>query len=145
MMYARNTKVDGNLNMTNGGGFLEVGNVQVGKDMNLKTVAKSENPQGYKHFVHVIGKNKVGGNLTINSENNIHIGNYKFEEGQLLDGKMEASTPKWMLLNRSLFNCPYKKCLSCGSDRGGIFSAFIQSLLFRLQILHYRPSRCLFR
>lgn len=88
MMYARNTKVDGNLNMTNGGGFLEVGNVQVGKDMNLKTVAKSENPQGYKHFVHVIGKNKVGGNLTINSENNIHIGNYKFEEGQLLDGNL---------------------------------------------------------
>lgn len=97
MMYARNTKVDGNLNMTNGGGFLEVGNVQVGKDMNLKTVAKSENPQGYKHFVHVIGKNKVGGNLTINSENNIHIGNYKFEEGQLLG---------WKFNSRWKFNCP---------------------------------------
>lgn len=86
MMYARNTKVDGNLNMTNGGGFLEVGNVQVGKDMNLTTVAKSENPQGYKHFVHVVGNNKIGGNATINSKDNIHIGNYNFDEKKLLDG-----------------------------------------------------------
>ena len=90
MMYARNTKVDGNLNMENGGGFLEVGNVQVGKDMNLTTSVKSENPYGYKHFVHVIGKDKIGGNATINSENNIHIGNYNFEEKQLLDGNVEV-------------------------------------------------------
>jgi len=90
LMYARNTKVGGNLNMENGGGFLEVGNVQVGKDMNLTTVAKSENPYGYKHFTHVIGKNKIGGNATINSENNIHIGNYKFEEDRLLNGKLEV-------------------------------------------------------
>ena len=88
LMYARNTKVDGNLNMTNGGGFLEVGNVHVGKDMNITTVAKSENPQGYKHFVHVVGKNKVGGNATINSKDNLHIGNYKIEEGKLLDGSL---------------------------------------------------------
>ena len=88
LMYARNTKVDGNLNMTNGGGFLEVGNVQVGKDMNLTTVAKSENPQGYKHFVHVVGNNKIGGNATINSKDNIHIGNYNFEEKRLLDGSL---------------------------------------------------------
>ena len=90
LMYARNTKVGGNLNMENGGGFLEVGNVQVGKDMNLTTTAKSENPYGYKHFVHVIGKDKVGGNATINSENNIHIGNYNFEEKRLLDGNLEV-------------------------------------------------------
>ncbi len=88
LMYARNTKVDGNLNMTNGGGFLEVGNVQVGKDMNLTTAAKSENPQGYKHFTHVVGNNKIGGNATINSKDNIHIGNYKIEEGKLLDGSL---------------------------------------------------------
>ena len=90
MMYARNTVVDGNLNMTNGGGFLEVGNVRVGKDMNLTTVAESENPYGYKHFTHVIGKNKIGGNATIKSENNIHIGNYNFEEDRLLNGKLEV-------------------------------------------------------
>lgn len=90
MMYARNTKVDGNLNMENGGGFLEVGNVHVGKDMNLTTTAKSENPYGYKHFTHVIGNNKIGGNATVNSENNIHIGNYNFEEKRLLDGNLEV-------------------------------------------------------
>ena len=90
LMYARNTKVGGNLNMENGGGFLEVGNVQVGEDMNLKTTAESENPYGYKHFVHVIGNNTVGGDATINSENNIHIGNYNFEEKKLLDGNLEV-------------------------------------------------------
>ena len=67
-----------------------------------------------------------------------------YAAGQLLDGKMEASTPKWMLLNISLFNCPYKNA-SPAAQTGGIFFCFIQSLLFRLQILHYRPSRCLFR
>ena len=109
MMYARNTKVDGNLNMTNGGGFLEVGNVQVGKDMNLTTTAESENPHGYKHFTHVIGKTSVGGNATINSQNNIHIGNYEiavdengntiklykengrfYYDGKLLDGEFNV-------------------------------------------------------
>ena len=88
LMYARNTKVDGNLNMTNGGGFLEVGNVQVGKDMTIKTPKVSENKEGYKHFVHVVGNNTVGGNVTIDSENNIHIGNYNYEEGVLLDGSL---------------------------------------------------------
>ena len=90
MMYARNTKVDGNLNMANGGGFLEVGNVQVGKDMNLKTVAKSENGKGYKHFVHVVGDNTVGGNATIESVDNIHIGNYNIDKGVLLDGSLNV-------------------------------------------------------
>ena len=91
MMYARNTKVDGNLSMENGGGFLEVGNVQVGKDLNLKTTNLSENTQGYKHFVHVIGNNTVGGNLNIDSLHNIHIGNYNYEEGQLLDGSLTVA------------------------------------------------------
>jgi len=88
LMYARNTKVDGNLNMTNGGGFLEVGNVRVGKDMTLKTPKISENKEGYKHFVHVVGNNTVGGNVNIESENNIHIGNYNYEQQQMLDGSL---------------------------------------------------------
>ena len=44
--------------------------------------------QGYKHFVHVVGNNKIGGNATINSKDNIHIGNYNFEEKRLLDGSL---------------------------------------------------------
>ena len=88
LMYARNTKVGGNLKMENGGGFLEVGNVQVGKNMDLKTTKESENAQGYKHFIHVIGDNTVGGNLTINSENNIHIGGYDYDAKKLADGSL---------------------------------------------------------
>ncbi len=90
-MYARNTKVDGNLNMENGGGFLEVGNVRVGENMNLKTVAKSENDKGYKHFVHVVGDTEVEGDVNIDSKDNIHIGNYNFEEKRLLDGNLKVS------------------------------------------------------
>ena len=89
-MYARNTKVDGNLNMENGGGFLEVGNVRVGENMNLKTVAKSENDKGYKHFVHVVGDTEVEGDVNIDSKDNIHIGNYNFEEKRLLDGNLKV-------------------------------------------------------
>ena len=90
MMYARNGKFDGNLDMTNGGGFLEVKDSTIGKNMNLTTVAKSENPLGYKHFTHVNGNTTVGGNATINSENNIHIGNYNYEEEKLLDGNFKV-------------------------------------------------------
>ncbi len=86
MTYLRTADVDGNVNMKNGGGFLEVKDVNVGKDMNLTTTAESENADGYKHFVHVDGFNTVGGNATINSKNNIHIGNYNYEQQQLLDG-----------------------------------------------------------
>lgn len=89
-MYARNTIVDGNLNMENGGGFLEVGNVRVGKDMNLKTTPESENAYGYKHFVHVVGNNEVKGNATIESKDNIHIGNYDFDEQALLKGNFKV-------------------------------------------------------
>ena len=58
--------------------------------MNLTTNVKSENPLGYKHFVHVIGDTSVGGNATINSENNIHIGNYNYEQKELLGGNFKV-------------------------------------------------------
>ena len=90
MMYARVADFDGNLTMENGGGFLEVNDINVGKDMKLTTTAKSENPYGYKHFTHVNGNTNVGGNATINSENNIHIGNYNYEDKQLLDGNFHV-------------------------------------------------------
>ena len=37
-----------------------VGNIEVGKDVNLKTTVKSN--AGVKHFVHVIGDNDIKGN-----------------------------------------------------------------------------------
>ena len=72
--YLRNAKVDGNLNMSNSGGFLEINNVEVGKDANLTTTVKTN--EGVKHFIHVVGENKVAGNMNINSAHNIHIGGY---------------------------------------------------------------------
>ena len=104
MMYARVMDVDGDLNMTNGGGFLEVNDVNVGNDMNLKTTNESQNPQGYKHFVHVNGVTNVGGDANIDSYNNIHIGNYEvgdkiyrdstktkfYYDGELLDGQFNV-------------------------------------------------------
>ena len=88
--YARNVDVDGNLNMTNGSGFVEVGNVNVGKDMNLTTEDKATSALGYKHFVHVIGDNNIGGNANIESKHNIHIGNYNYEQKKLLDGSLNV-------------------------------------------------------
>ena len=105
LMYARVMDVDGDLNMTNGGGFLEVNNVNVGEDMNLKTTRESENKLGYKkHFIHVNGETNVGGSATIDSENNIHIGNYEvtdkiyrdstktkfYYDGHLIDGEFNV-------------------------------------------------------
>ncbi len=73
MAYARDTKVDGNLNITNGGGFVEVYDVNVGKDMNLTTIAESENPCGYKHFIHVNGNTTVGGFADLNSDGIVDV------------------------------------------------------------------------
>lgn len=76
--YLRNAKVDGNLNMSNSGGFLEVNNVEVGQDANLTTTVKTN--EGVKHFIHVVGDTKVAGNMNINSAHNIHIGGYNTDK-----------------------------------------------------------------
>ncbi len=76
--YLRNAKVDGNLNMSNSGGFLEVNNVEVGKDANLTTTVKTN--EGVKHFIHVVGDTKFAGNMNINSAHNIHIGGYNTDK-----------------------------------------------------------------
>ncbi len=90
-MFLRNAQIDGNLDMTNGGGFLDVGNVKVAKNANLTTTNESTNNfngKPIKHFVHVIGDTEVGGNLTVESENNIHIGGYDYDSKTLADGKL---------------------------------------------------------
>ncbi len=86
-MFARDVKVDGNLNMTNDGGFIEVYNGNVGKDMNLTTLDGKINC-GYKHFIHVNGETNVGGNANLNSEHNIHIGNYELKDTKKLTGDL---------------------------------------------------------
>ena len=92
-MFLRNAKVDGNLNMINGGGFLDVGNVHVTKDASLKTLNVSQNidqncTDYVKHFTHIIGETKVDGNLKVDSVNNVHIGGYDYDAKKLADGKL---------------------------------------------------------
>lgn len=82
----RNAKVDGNLKMSNKGGFLEIGNVTVGGNADLKTTA--ENDDTPKHFIHVIGDTKVGGTLNIDSVHNIHIGGYDEDLKTLAPGSL---------------------------------------------------------
>ena len=88
MMYLRNADVDGNLHMANSGGFLEVKDINVAKNADLTTTT---GPNSHvKHFVHVIGDSKVGGNFDINSAHNIHIGNYDIKEETLLPGNLSV-------------------------------------------------------
>lgn len=72
--FLRNSKVDGNVNMSNSGGDLEIANVTVGGNVDLKTTVKTN--EEVKHFVHVVGDNDIKGNLNIDSIHNIHIGGY---------------------------------------------------------------------
>ena len=90
-MFLRNSDVDGNLRMASGGGFLDVGDINVTKDATLITRDVSTNNvncKPTKHFIHVIGETNVGGNLTIDSKDNIHIGGYDYDSRQLADGKL---------------------------------------------------------
>lgn len=82
----RNAKVGGNLDMSNSGGFLEIGNVIVGKDAKLTTTAKAGDK--LKHFTHIIGDTKVGGDLTVDSIHNIHIGGYNENLQTLAPGSL---------------------------------------------------------
>ena len=92
-MFLRNAEVDGNLNMTNGGGFLDVGDVHVTKNAKLTTTNESQNLDKscvgtIKHFTHVIGDTKVDGDLKVESVNNVHIGGYDYDARKLADGKL---------------------------------------------------------
>ena len=82
----RNAVIGKNLDMSNSGGYVEIVNSNVKGDANLKTTAGSNDDT--KHFVHVIGDTNIGGNLNIDSLNNIHIGGYDENLKSLIDGKL---------------------------------------------------------
>jgi len=86
--YLKNAKIDGNLDMSNSGGFLEVSDINVANDANLTTTVASNNQ--VKHFVHVIGDNEIGGNLNIDSIHNIHVGGYNMAAHQFHDGNVNV-------------------------------------------------------
>ena len=91
----RDGVVDGNLKMSNDGGFVELKNMNIKGDANLTTTGfQPIEHKKYNHYVHVNGNTEVGGDLNIESSQNIHVGNYKVTQtnpgwdGQLLDGKL---------------------------------------------------------
>ena len=86
--YLRQGQVDGNLKMSNSGGFLEVADSKINGDMDLKTTVASN--AGVKHFIHVVGDTEVGGNATIDSAHNIHIGGYNSALNRLQQGSLKV-------------------------------------------------------
>ena len=85
-MYLRDTKINKNLKMENSGGFLEVQHIDVDGDVELTTTDGANSH--VKHFVHVVGDDRVGGNLKVNSKHNIHIGGYDKNLQALQPGKV---------------------------------------------------------
>ncbi len=88
MMYLGNAKVGGNLSLSNAGGVIEIGNVNVGGNASLTTTTGVNDH--IKHYIHVVGKNNIGGDLNIDSIHNIHLGGYYFEEGQIASGSLNV-------------------------------------------------------
>ena len=86
--YLRHGQVDGNLKMSNSGGFLEVADSKINGDMDLKTTVASN--AGVKHFIHVVGDTEVGGNATIDYAHNIHIGGYNSALNRLQQGSLKV-------------------------------------------------------
>ena len=80
-LYIRNTKIGGNLNALNDGGLIEIGSTHTKGNVNLKTVNFDDiENKKYNHFIHVIGNNTVGGDMNIESAQNIHIGGYVLDK-----------------------------------------------------------------
>ena len=100
-LIARDIKVDGNIKMYNDGGAVELRNGTIGGDADLTTTGwQPVNHKKYNHYVHVSGNTDIGGDLNIESSQNVHIGNYVVTNnpygsgsavawsGNLLDGKL---------------------------------------------------------
>ena len=86
--YLRNADVDGNVKMSNSGGFLEVKDITTKGNVDLTTTVKTN--EAVKHFVHVVGNNKIDGDLKVDSIHNIHIGGYDSDLENLANGKLEV-------------------------------------------------------
>ncbi|MBQ7764201.1 filamentous hemagglutinin N-terminal domain-containing protein [bacterium] len=84
----RKAKVGGDLKMSNTGGYVEIGTVNVAGNVDLKTTTGSNDNQ--KHFIHVVGYNDIDGNLNVDSIHNIHIGGYDDNLKDLLPGHLNV-------------------------------------------------------
>lgn len=91
MSFLRNAEVGGNLAMSNIGGFVDIGDVNVKGNADLKTTGVGGNGcNEYNHFVHVIGDTNIGGDLNIESSQNIHIGGYDYDAQKLASGNLKV-------------------------------------------------------
>lgn len=89
MTFVRNADVKGNLALSNSGGFVDIGDVHVTGNADLKTTGVDDiTDNKFNHFVHVIGETQVDGNLNVDSSQNIHIGGYDYDAQKLADGKL---------------------------------------------------------
>ncbi len=89
MTFVRNADIKGNLALSNSGGFVDIGDVHVTGNADLKTTGVDDiNDKNFNHFVHVIGNTQVDGNLNVDSSQNIHIGGYDYDAKKLADGKL---------------------------------------------------------
>ena len=89
MTFVRNADVKGNLSLTSNDGFVDIGDVHVTGNADLKTLGKNGiHDSKYNNFVHVVGNTSIDGNLNIDSSQNIHIGGYDYDTKQLADGKL---------------------------------------------------------
>ena len=86
--YLRKAKVDGNVDMSNSGGFLEIGDVEVGGNVNLKTTVLTNSD--VKHFIHVVGDSDIKGDLNVDSIHNVHIGGYDKALKNFYDGNLKV-------------------------------------------------------
>ena len=85
----RKGNVGGNLSMSNSGGYVEILSSDVNGNVDLKTTIDT-NPD-YKHFVHVVGENNIGGNLNIDSVHNIHVGGYEGDLQTHIPGNLNVA------------------------------------------------------
>ena len=87
----RHSIIGGDVTMTNDGGFVDMGNVVVGGDANLTTTGfEPIDSNKFNHYIHVLGDTVVNGDLNIESSQNIHIGNYDINTGELLPGSLNV-------------------------------------------------------
>ena len=87
--FVRNADIDGDLTMSNDGGFVDVGDVNVKGDANLTTTGVTDlSSSDYNHYVHVIGNTNIDGDLNVEASQNIHIGGYDYDARRLADGKL---------------------------------------------------------
>ena len=89
MTFVRNADINGNLALSNSGGFVDIGDVYVKGNADLKTTGVDDiTNKDYNHFVHVIGNTTIDGNLNIDSSQNIHIGGYDYDNKELAKGSL---------------------------------------------------------